>query len=93
MPFLGKDVRRGEPPFRVLAVSRRCSARSLQPGRLPRQPAAAQWPAGLFSSKRVLADPRPPTSSSPAFSSLFTSYTTTSSPSTAVSEQLAHFLC
>lgn len=34
-----------------------------------------------------------PTSSFPALSSLFTSYNTTSSPSTAVSEQLEHFLC
>lgn len=33
------------------------------------------------------------TSSSPAFSSLFTSYITSSWPSTAVSEQLEHFLC
>lgn len=43
----------------------------------------APWPRGLSS----------PTCSSPAFCSLFTSYITTSSPSTAVSEQLGHFLC
>ena len=58
------------------------------------------FPGGLFNKKQIFGSGRAgpwelyaPTWSSPTFSSLFTSYITTRSPSTIVSEQLRHFLC
>ena len=58
------------------------------------------FPGSLFNKKQIFGSGRAgpwelyaPTWSSPTFSSLFTSYITTRSPSTIVSEQLRHFLC